>query len=45
LFLQYGGYEVIRAILRKQAIRTLTTLVGKMLGVLAIIPIAVFATH
>jgi len=45
LFLQYRGYEVIGAILGEQTIRTLTTLGREVLGILAVIPVAVFTRH
>ena len=45
LFLQYRCYEVVRTILGKKAIRTLTTLCREVLRVLAEVPIAVITGH
>lgn len=45
LFLQYRCYEVIRTVLGELAVRTLTAFGRKVLWVLAIIPIAVIASH
>jgi hypothetical protein len=45
LLLQYRGYKVIRTILAKQTIRTLTPLLWEVFGILTIIPIAVFTCY
>jgi len=43
LLLQYWGYEVFRALLSKQALGLLALFVGKMLWVLAGVPITIYA--
>jgi hypothetical protein len=45
LFLQYRCYEVIRTVLGELAVWALATLGREVLWVLAIIPIAVIASH
>ena len=41
VFLQYGGYKVIRTILGKQTIRALASLGREVLGILAKISVAI----
>jgi hypothetical protein len=43
LLLQYWGYEVFRALLCKQALGLLALFVGKMIRVLAGVPITIYA--